>query len=243
MESIFTSPSGDSYFPEEALQDYSLWPVDPWYDHSQPCGSAFSHPLENESAPSSAQDTMTPWMHMSNPETPMFTSPTTEQPPTLRCNPRPDVPDRSKQCLLRPTRRQSTTTGREGAIIEDEALGKSIIRRARTRRSKSLSSSDKSSPEDSSTKDKDDMYQERSRMASNKFRARKRIAIAQLESEEYSIEDANRNLRSVLESLTSEILSLKMQILQHTDCNCELIQEYINKEALNFVQGMETVSS
>ncbi|KAG5914242.1 hypothetical protein E4U42_000608 [Claviceps africana] len=239
MESMFTSQLGDSHFADEALEDYSAWPVHPWFDPSQPCSPAFTHRLKNESAPCLTQDAMTPWMYMSNPETRLFTSPTTEQPPTLPCNP---APDGTEQSLLPPKHRQSAKK-KTKPVVEDETVDRPIPRRARTRRSKSLSSSGKSSPEDSSARDKDDMYQERSRMASNKFRARKRSEIAQLESEEYSIEEANRSLRGVLDSLTGEILSLKMQILQHTHCNCELIQEYISKEALSFVQDMETVSS
>lgn len=86
------------------------------------------------------------------------------------------------------------------------------------------------------------MYLERSRVASNRFRERKRNEIAQLESEEYTIEDANRQLRSILDALTSEILSLKMQLLQHTNCNCELIQAYINKEARHFVKSLQGVA-
>jgi hypothetical protein len=79
-------------------------------------------------------------------------------------------------------------------------------------------------------------------VASNKFRERKRNEIALLESEEYNIEDVNRQLRSMLDALASEILSLKMQILQHTNCNCELIQSYINKEAHHFVKSPQGVA-
>lgn len=86
-------------------------------------------------------------------------------------------------------------------------------------------------------------YLNRNRIASNKFRARKRSNVAQLESEEYAIEDRNRQLRRVLESLKSEILNLKMQLLQHTGCDCELIQVYINKEAHQYVQGLEAMAN
>lgn len=84
---------------------------------------------------------------------------------------------------------------------------------------------------------------ERNRLASNKFRVRKGSEIAQLESEEYNIEALNRQLRGVFNALTTEILTLKMQLLQHTDCNCKLIQAHINTEAQNFVQGLEAVAN
>lgn len=234
MESIFMSQHGDSYFPEEPLEDYPFWQVDAWFKPTQTCSPAFSHPFKNGSALSPAQDALQ-WMYMSNAETPMFTSPATEVPPTLFPTAVLDKPNQAP--APSPKHRRSMKP-----VVKDEVLDRPIIKRIHTRRSKSFSPGDKPSADDM-PKVKEDMYQERSRMASNKFRARKRSEIAQLESEEYTIEDANRNLRSMLDSLTSEILSLKMQILQHTNCNCELIQEYINKEALNFVQNMESVSS
>ncbi|KAG6003905.1 hypothetical protein E4U54_000611 [Claviceps lovelessii] len=248
MELMFRSQHGDSYFHEEVLDDYSSWQVDPWYNHAQPCSPAFPHPLKIESAPYAAQDAkIIPWMYMSNPGTPLFSSPTTEQPPTHLSAPVPGQlkqapPMRAKHSQAVKTKKKKVT--KTNVVVKDELLDKPIMKRLHSRRSKSSSSNDNSSSaEDSPTKEKDGMFQERSRMASNKFRARKRCEIAQLESEEYSIEDANRTLRGVLDALTSEILCLKMQILQHTNCNCALIQEYISKEALNFVQNLETVSS
>lgn len=84
---------------------------------------------------------------------------------------------------------------------------------------------------------------EQNRLASNKFRVRKRSEIAQLESEECAIEALNRQLRGVFNALTAELLTLKMQLLQHTDCNSKLIQAHISKEAQNFVQGLEAVAN
>ncbi|KAG6037439.1 hypothetical protein E4U41_005103 [Claviceps citrina] len=236
MESMSMSQHDDSYFPEESLEDYSFWQVDPWFNHTQARSPhpAFPLPLKSECGLYPAQEAIQ-WMYMNNPETPMFTSPATEEAPALFPMTVPDEPKPANSLK----RRRSVKL----SFVKAELLDQPSMKRARTRRSKSSTCSDKSSADDSSSRDKDDVYQERSRMASNKFRARKRNEIAQLESEEYSIEDANRNLRSVLDSLTSEILALKMQILQHTHCNCELIQEYINKEAVNFVQNLETVGS
>ncbi|KAG5998518.1 hypothetical protein E4U43_002403 [Claviceps pusilla] len=249
MEPMFTSQHGDSYFHEEVLDDYSSWPVDPWYNHAQPCSPAFPHPLKVESAPYAAQDAkLIPWMNMSNPETPPFSSPTTEQPPTHLSAPVPGRPRQAPPMRAKHSqvvkKKKKKKVNKTNPVVKDELLDKPIMKRLHSRRPKSSSSNDNSSSaEDYPTKEKDDRFQERSRMASNKFRARKRCEIAKLESEEYSIEDANRTLRGVLDALTSEILCLKMQILQHTNCNCELIQEYISKEALNFVLNLETVSS
>ncbi|KZZ98371.1 transcription factor atf21 [Moelleriella libera RCEF 2490] len=86
-------------------------------------------------------------------------------------------------------------------------------------------------------------FHQRSRTASTRFRERKRNEIAELEFRETSIEDDNRQLRDVLNALTREIVSLKMQILQHTNCDCKLIQAYISKEAMHFVESLETVNA
>lgn len=86
-------------------------------------------------------------------------------------------------------------------------------------------------------------FHQRSRTASTRFRERKRNEIAELELRETSIEGDNRQLRDVLNALTREIVSLKMQILQHTNCDCKLIQAYISKEAMHFVESLETVDA
>ncbi|KAG5932577.1 hypothetical protein E4U60_005155 [Claviceps pazoutovae] len=233
MEPVFMSQRDDRYFHQEPLEDYSFWQADPWFNHAQACSPILAHGLEKKYDPSSAQDTI-PWMY---PEPLVFASPAPgpEQAPTHFSTPVPSTP---AQALLPPNPRRSPA---KRPLVKNEVVERSTMKRARTRnRSKSLSMSEKSSADDSSVKDRDDVDLERSRMASNKFRARKRSEIAQLETEEYNIEDANRHLRSIMESLKSEILSLKMQILQHANCNCTLIQEYISKEAVSFIQNLET---
>ncbi|KAG6097971.1 hypothetical protein E4U30_000158 [Claviceps sp. LM220 group G6] len=231
MEPVFMSQRDDRYFHQEPLEDYSFWQADPWFNHAQACSPILSHGLEKKYDPSSAQDTI-PWMY---PEPLVFASPAPEQAPTHFSTQVPSTPVEA----LRPPKPSRSPAKRP--LVKDEAVDRPIMKRARTRnRSKSLSMSEKSSADDSSVKDRDDVDLERSRMASNKFRARKRSEIAQLETEEYNIEDANRHLRSIMESLKSEILSLKMQILQHANCNCTLIQEYISKEAVSFIQNLET---
>ncbi|KAG6321603.1 hypothetical protein E4U44_004814 [Claviceps purpurea] len=232
MEPVFMSQRDDRYFHQEPLEDYSFWQADPWFNHAQACSPILSHGLEKKYDPSSAQNTI-PWMY---PEPLVFASPAPgpEQAPTHFSTPVPSTPIQA----LPPNPRRSPA---KRPLVKNEVVERPIMKRARTRnRSKSLSMSEKSSADDSSVKDRDDVDLERSRMASNKFRARKRSEIAQLETEEYNIEDANRHLRSIMESLKSEILSLKMQILQHANCNCTLIQEYISKEAVSFIQNLET---
>lgn len=79
---------------------------------------------------------------------------------------------------------------------------------------------------------------ERNRIAATKCRLRKRDEASALASQEQAMEDQNRYLSSCFDSLTAEIYHLKTQLLQHTDCNCVLIQKYISNEAKKTVDGL-----
>jgi hypothetical protein len=79
---------------------------------------------------------------------------------------------------------------------------------------------------------------ERNRIAATKCRLRKRDEASALASQEQAMEDQNRYLSSCFDSLTTEIYHLKTQLLQHTDCNCILIQKYISNEAKRTVDGL-----
>ncbi|KAF5024707.1 hypothetical protein F66182_3221 [Fusarium sp. NRRL 66182] len=83
---------------------------------------------------------------------------------------------------------------------------------------------------------------ERNRIAATKCRLRKRDEASALASQEQAIEDQNRYLSSSFDSLTAEIYHLKTQLLQHTDCNCVLIQKYIANEAKKTVDGLISCS-
>jgi hypothetical protein len=80
--------------------------------------------------------------------------------------------------------------------------------------------------------------QERNRIASNKFRAKKREDARKLESEEEDMERINRDLSTCVTDLTLQVHDLKMKLLQHTDCDCALIQEYIANEAHRYIQDL-----
>ncbi|KAH6976641.1 hypothetical protein EDB80DRAFT_829314 [Ilyonectria destructans] len=84
---------------------------------------------------------------------------------------------------------------------------------------------------------------ERNRIAAAKFRLQKRDKASALASLEQAMEDQNRYLSTYFDSLTAEIYHLKMQLLQHTDCNCVLIQKYIANEAKKSVDSLLSCSS
>ncbi|KAH7142243.1 hypothetical protein DER46DRAFT_517931 [Fusarium sp. MPI-SDFR-AT-0072] len=92
----------------------------------------------------------------------------------------------------------------------------------------------------SSLQYKNDEYtnnaQERNRRASNKFRVRKREDERKLKSAKKDMEQINRDLSTCATDLTLQVYNLKMKLLQHTDCDCALIQEYIANEAHRYIQ-------
>ncbi|EXK24115.1 hypothetical protein FOMG_19144 [Fusarium oxysporum f. sp. melonis 26406] len=80
--------------------------------------------------------------------------------------------------------------------------------------------------------------QERNRIASNKFRIRKQEDERKLKSAEKDMEQINRDLLTCATDLTLQVYNLKMKLLQHTDCDCALIQEYIANEAHRYIQDL-----
>ncbi|KPM35591.1 hypothetical protein AK830_g10976 [Neonectria ditissima] len=77
------------------------------------------------------------------------------------------------------------------------------------------------------------------RVAAHKFRTKKNEASQRLKMDKKNKEKVNSELISCVADLTLEIRDLKMQLLQHTDCKCVLIQKYIAHEAKQFVEGID----
>ncbi|EXA30853.1 hypothetical protein FOVG_17821 [Fusarium oxysporum f. sp. pisi HDV247] len=84
---------------------------------------------------------------------------------------------------------------------------------------------------------------EHNRNAATKYRLRKTDEASALASREQALEDQNRSLSTCFDALTTEIYHLKTQLLQHTDCNCVLIQKYIANEARKSAEGLLACSS
>jgi hypothetical protein len=80
--------------------------------------------------------------------------------------------------------------------------------------------------------------QERNRIASNKFRIKKREDAIKLRADEEDMERANRKLNNCVSELTLQVYDLKMKLLQHTDCDCSLIQDYIATEAQRYIKDL-----
>jgi hypothetical protein len=84
--------------------------------------------------------------------------------------------------------------------------------------------------------------QERNRIASTKFCIKKREDISSLESGNQDLERIHRNLSACVTDLTFEVYKLKMQLLQHSGCNCTLIQNYLVHESCHYIQTFEEKS-
>ncbi|KAF5722164.1 hypothetical protein FMUND_3117 [Fusarium mundagurra] len=80
--------------------------------------------------------------------------------------------------------------------------------------------------------------QERNRVASNKFRVKKREHAKKLRADEENMEQTNRKLLSSVSDLTQQVYELKMKLLQHSDCDCRLIQEYIANQANQYIHDL-----
>ncbi|KAH7237898.1 hypothetical protein B0J15DRAFT_143967 [Fusarium solani] len=84
--------------------------------------------------------------------------------------------------------------------------------------------------------------QERNRIASNKLRVKQREEQLKLESSQQDLERIHHDLSTCVADLTFEVYELKMQILQHSGCNCNLIQNYLVHESSRYVQACEEKS-
>jgi GTPase involved in cell partitioning and DNA repair len=81
-------------------------------------------------------------------------------------------------------------------------------------------------------------FKERNRIASNKFRVKEPEDAKKLQTKEKNMEQINRKLLSSVSDLTQQVYELRMKLLQHTDCDCHQIQEYIANEATRYIHDL-----
>ncbi|KAI8648709.1 BZIP domain-containing protein [Fusarium keratoplasticum] len=84
---------------------------------------------------------------------------------------------------------------------------------------------------------------ERNRLAAERCRHRKRDEAQALAAKEEALESQSRHLFSCFHMLKEEVLRLRTELLQHTNCDCVLIREYIAREAQRTVDGLAPHSS
>lgn len=63
-----------------------------------------------------------------------------------------------------------------------------------------------------------------------------------VQSEEQELERTNHDLSICAANLTREVQELKMKLLQHADCDCSLVHDYLATEAQRYVCGLSMQS-
>ncbi|RBA10994.1 hypothetical protein FPRO05_14319 [Fusarium proliferatum] len=139
-----------------------------------------------------------------------------------------------KRSTTKPTASKSTRRVSTKAIKQEAAPPKSKSRRSKAKPA--------SQPTEQSYPLSDDelakyskKIQERNRIASNKFRVKKREDAKKLQVDKENMEQTNHKLLSSVSDLTQQVYELKTKLLQHNDCDCHLIQEYIANEANRYI--------
>ncbi|CAG8609916.1 18195_t:CDS:2, partial [Acaulospora morrowiae] len=74
-------------------------------------------------------------------------------------------------------------------------------------------------------------FLERNRIAASKCRQKKKAAMQELKERADAIGTRNASLHGFVNDLREELLTLKNQLLAHRNCNCNILQEYIRKDA------------
>ncbi|KAM0263553.1 hypothetical protein ACHAQJ_001172 [Trichoderma viride] len=81
---------------------------------------------------------------------------------------------------------------------------------------------------------------EKNRVAADKCRGRQRIAVDKLSSKHDELEDQNRQLAQMMKDLVAERIVLKNMLLEHGNCGCELIENYLRESAVRWVKQVES---
>ncbi|RYP31224.1 hypothetical protein DL767_005853 [Monosporascus sp. MG133] len=76
-------------------------------------------------------------------------------------------------------------------------------------------------------------HRERNRIAAHKCRQKNRQNVEVLQQQERDLAQQNKYLNAHLNHLKDEVLVLRNEILNHGNCDCELIQNYIAETAKN----------
>lgn len=74
-------------------------------------------------------------------------------------------------------------------------------------------------------------YRERNRIAAHKCRQKNKQSVQELQQQERDLAEKNKVLAAHVGHLKDEVLGLKTEILNHGNCDDELIQNYIAKSA------------
>ncbi|KAJ4176146.1 hypothetical protein NW767_015547 [Fusarium falciforme] len=210
-----------SYYPQDEVQCHDF---NPYYDIA---GSPdFSHPQEYPVPPSVS---VSSYLEQSSRSSSVAES---------RRGSVSSLPDKRKRKRSTTERTTAKSMGRgSNRKNKPQATDEERPQESKTCRIQYTNANSSASPEQV-----EDQYsrqvQERNRVASNKFRVKKREDARRLIADEEDMERINSNLSRRVADLTLEVHHLKMKLLQHTDCDCSLIQEYIANEAHRYIKEL-----
>lgn len=77
-------------------------------------------------------------------------------------------------------------------------------------------------------------FLERNRVAASKCRQKKKEWTQDLENKARDLQRQNNNLRLMMDSCKEEIIFLKEEMLKHTSCGCNTIQDYLKQGAKSY---------
>ncbi|KAM0487135.1 hypothetical protein ACHAPX_000404 [Trichoderma viride] len=81
---------------------------------------------------------------------------------------------------------------------------------------------------------------EKNRIAADKCRGRQRVAMDRLNMKHDSLELENQQLTKMAKDLIAERIVLKNMLLEHGNCGCELIENYLRESAVRWVKQVES---
>ncbi|KAK9696831.1 hypothetical protein K7432_012261 [Basidiobolus ranarum] len=84
-----------------------------------------------------------------------------------------------------------------------------------------------SSNENDDEEEKRKKFLERNRMAASKCRQKKKMWMKELEVRSEEVTNRNKSLHMLVGQLKEEVMQLKGQLLAHRNCNCNVIQQYV----------------
>ncbi|EQL00243.1 hypothetical protein G6O67_005178 [Ophiocordyceps sinensis] len=123
----------------------------------------------------------------------------------------------------------SPKTPRKGRARPSESTA--TPQRARSPKRKCLEGNSTEAAKDSGVP----QAREKNRIAADKCRSKKRRAVAQLKTKHESLESTHRQLSSTASDLVAETHALKNMLMQHGNCDCELIQKYLKDAAFSWI--------
>lgn len=80
-------------------------------------------------------------------------------------------------------------------------------------------------------------HRERNRRAADKCRKKKHEWTKDLEAQARALEHRRNFLKGTVEMLSTEVLALKEEVLRHTQCGCDRIQQYLDSRVAQLMVG------